>query len=277
MMAVLQGRSSVSRSHHASLMDLLDAKIESCSSLPLHRARVLVEVEGQGYQRVFFTQPYQIYPLEMVPGNAQPYEKKGNEAAPPEQVYPGKAIRIRSSAPIVVYGVTRFCYTSDSFLAYPIRVLGKEYIVSSMADMTWMYPGYNLPSETVIAAPYDNTKVTVTIGGNAMTETSGGLRPGQTRTWTLNRNDVLAIATGNNFREGDLSGTLIRASKPVAVLSGNQCANVPTDLRWCDFIDDMEIPTDMWGKVYLVPRVPTAPLCANGENLCQGATNAGLP
>jgi len=221
------------------------------------RARVLVEVEGQGYQRVFFTQPYQIYPLEMVPGNAQPYEKKGNEAAPPEQVYPGKAIRIRSSAPIVVYGVTRFCATSDSFLAYPIRVLGKEYIVSSMADMTWMYPGYNLPSETVIAAPYDNTKVTVTIGGNAMTETSGGLRPGQTRTWTLNRNDVLAIATGNNFREGDLSGTLIRASKPVAVLSGNQCANVPTDLRWCDFIDDMEIPTDMWGKVYLVPRVPT--------------------
>ncbi|MCX8050325.1 MAG: choice-of-anchor D domain-containing protein [Chlorobi bacterium] len=222
------------------------------------RARIIVEVEAAGYQRVLFTAPYVITPLEMNPGNAQPYEKRGNQTAPPEQVYPGKAIRIRSSAPIVVYGVTRFCYTSDSFLAYPLRVLGKEYIVASMADMTWMYSGYNLPSETVIAAPYDNTKVTVTIGGNSNTETSGGLRPGQTRTWTLNRNDVLALATGNTAgREGDLSGTLIRASKPVAVISGNQCANVPTDIRWCDFIDDMEIPTDMWGKTLLVPRVPT--------------------
>lgn len=222
------------------------------------RARVLVEVEGQGYQRVLFTQPYVITPLEMNPGNAQPYEKRGNEPAPPEQVYPGKAIRIRSTAPIVVYAVTRFCYTSDSFLAYPLRALGKEYIIASMADMTWMYPGYNLPSQFVIAAPYDNTRVTVTIGGNANTETSGGLRPGQTRTWTLNRNDVLPFATGNTAgREGDLSGTLIRASKPIAVVSGNQCANVPTDIRWCDFITDMEIPTDMWGKVLLVPRVPT--------------------
>ncbi|MDW8271615.1 MAG: choice-of-anchor D domain-containing protein [Bacteroidota bacterium] len=222
------------------------------------RARVIVEVEGTGYQRVLFTAPYVITPLEMNPGNAQPYEKRGNEPAPPEQVYPGKAIRIRSTAPIVVYGVTRFCYTSDSFLAYPLRALGKEYIIASMADMTWMYPGYNLPSLSVIAAPYDNTRVTVTLGGNANTETSGGLRPGQTRTWVLNRNDVLALATGNTAgREGDLSGTLIRATKPVAVISGNQCANVPTDIRWCDFIADMEIPTDMWGKVLLVPRVPT--------------------
>ncbi|GIV55589.1 MAG: hypothetical protein KatS3mg040_0357 [Candidatus Kapaibacterium sp.] len=221
------------------------------------RTRVLIEVEGRGFQTIRFTIPNDVIEVVIAPGTGQAYTKDPMAAPPPDQVWPGAGLHIKANAPIVVYGVTRFQYTTDSFLAYPVHTLGKEYIVSSMADMTWMYPGYVLPSEFTVTAPYDNTRVTIKVGGNAQTVTASGLRPGQSRTWTLNRGDVLVVSTDKDAKEGDLSGTLVTATKPVAVVSGNQCANVPTDLRWCDFISDMEIPTDLWGKMYYVPRVPS--------------------
>jgi hypothetical protein len=221
------------------------------------RTRVLIEVEGRSFQTIRYTLPNDVIEVVISPGIGQAYSKQPNDAPPPDQVWPGAGLHVKSAAPIVVYGVTRFQYTSDSFLAYPVHTLGKQYIISSMADMTWMYPGYVLPSEVTVTAPYDNTRVTVRIGGTAPTVTASGLRPGQVRTWNLNRGDVLVISTREDSKEGDLSGTVITATKPVAVVSGNQCANVPTDLRWCDFIADMELPTEVWGKMYFVPRVIT--------------------
>ncbi len=221
------------------------------------RTRVLIEVEGRGFQTIRYTLPNDVIEVIIAPGTGQAYSKGPMDAPPTDQVWSGAGMHVKSNAPIIVYGVTRFQYTSDSFLAYPVHTLGKQYIISSMADMTWMYSGYVLPSEFTVTAPYDNTRVTVRIGGNSQTVTASGLRPGQTRTWTLNRGDVLVISTDKDAKEGDLSGTVVTATKPVAVISGNQCANVPTDLRWCDFIADMEIPTDLWGKMYFVPRVIT--------------------
>ncbi|MCX7930840.1 MAG: choice-of-anchor D domain-containing protein [Chlorobi bacterium] len=221
------------------------------------RTRVLIEVEGRGFQTIRYTLPNDVIEVIIAPGVGQAYSKSPNDAPPTDQVWPGAGMHIKSNAPIVVYGVTRFQYTSDSFLAYPVHTLGKQYIIASMADMTWMYGGYVLPSEFTVTAPYDNTRVTIRVGGNAQTITASGLRPNQTRTWTLNRGDVLVVSTRDDAKEGDLSGTVVTATKPVAVVSGNQCANVPTDLRWCDFIADMEIATDLWGKMYFVPRVIT--------------------
>jgi len=221
------------------------------------RTRVLIEVEGRGFQTIRYTIPNDVIEVVIAPGTGQAYSKSSSSPAPPDQVWPGAGIHIKANAPIVVYGVTRFQYTTDSFLAYPVHTLGKEYIISSMADMTWMYPSLVLPSEFTVTAPYDNTRVTIKVGGNSQTITASGLRPGQSRTWTLNRGDVLVVSTRDDAKEGDLSGTLVSSTKPVAVLSGNQCANVPTDVYACDFIADMEIPTDLWGKMYFVPRVPS--------------------
>ncbi|MBL7999147.1 MAG: choice-of-anchor D domain-containing protein, partial [Candidatus Kapabacteria bacterium] len=218
------------------------------------RTKVRVEVEGRGFVAEQFTRPYDCIEFVLAPGVAQAYSKSANDGAPAEQVYTQQAVRIRAGAPIVVYGVTRFDFTSDSFLALPVQAFGREYIVSSMADMSWMYGGLSLPSETCVVAAYDNTNVTFTLGGNAVTRTSGGMRTGQTKTWTLNRGDVLVLANAGDSKEGDMSGSKVIASKPVGVVSGNQCANVPTSIRWCDFISEMELPTNTWGKNYHIPR-----------------------
>ncbi|GIV54726.1 MAG: hypothetical protein KatS3mg039_1244 [Candidatus Kapaibacterium sp.] len=105
------------------------------------RTRVLIEVEGRGFQTVRYTLPNDVIEVIIAPGLGQAYSKGPMDPPPIDQVWPGAGMHVKSSAPIVVYGVTRFQYTSDSFLAYPVHTLGKQYIISSMADMTWMYIG----------------------------------------------------------------------------------------------------------------------------------------
>lgn len=222
------------------------------------RTRVTVEVEGQGFSTTKFTVANDVIEFVLAPGVAQAYSKPDNAGAPDDRiVYQQAAVRVRAAAPIVVYVAIRFQFTSDAFMALPVNVLGKEYQVASMADMTWMYGGFSLPSETTITAPYDNTTVTFTLGGGSTTAISGGgLRSGQTRTYQMNRGDVVVIANSGDNKEGDMSGSVVKATKPVAVVSGNQCANVPTSNRWCDYIADSEFPTNTWGRTVHVIRDP---------------------
>lgn len=56
--------------------------------------------------------------------------------------------------------------------------------------------------------------------------------------------------------EANLSGSKIISTKPVAVVTGNMCANIPTGNQWCDFIVEMEIPTMSWGYDLMIPVVP---------------------
>ncbi|MDW8225964.1 MAG: choice-of-anchor D domain-containing protein, partial [Bacteroidota bacterium] len=172
-----------------------------------------------------------------------------------DEPYRAAGIRVVAEVPVAVYGVTRYVYTTDAFMVIPVSMLGTEYVIASYPDMVGMYmPWYtNIPSETVIVAAHDNTEVFFTLYGNPITRTSGGMRPGQTKRWTLNKGDVVAIGTVGP--EADLSGSLVRATKPVAVVSGNQCTNVPTSIRWCDFTCEMELPTYAWGRTYFVTPI----------------------
>jgi len=218
------------------------------------RGKVLVEVPGKGFYRELYTIPNDVVEVVLTPAIGQPYTKAPTGDAPSEdQIYTKAGVHVVSEVPIAVYGVTRFVYTTDAFMAIPVSMLGTEYVVSSYPDMSAMYPGYYLPSETVIVAAYDNTEVFFTLYGNQYTRTRGGMRPGQTKRWTLQKGDVVAISSYGP--EADLSGSRIVATKPVAVISGNQCANVPTYMRWCDFIVEMELPTYAWGKTYFVTPV----------------------
>lgn len=187
-----------------------------------------------------------ILPVEV----AQPFLKKGSEKAPVENMYRQSAVHVFSQSPVIVYGVTRFNYTSDGFLAVPVSALGAEYIVAAYPQYTAVGSGLQLVSETTISAAYDDTEVTFEMGGNPQSRTSGGLKPGETRTFTLQRGDVLCFASNGDYQ--DISGSYITSTKPVGVVSGNQCANVPAGVPYCDYITEMELPCFTWGLEYHV-------------------------
>ena len=213
---------------------------------------VTVEVPGKAYIKQKKTIPNDIIEFTLAPAIGQPYRKTDREVPQPDQVWKDAGVHVIADDPIICYGMTRFQYTSDGFLAIPVNTLGKEYIIASFAD-----PSPNtiqwLPSYSAITAAYYKTKIWFTMGGTDWSKTAGGLMPGQTSTWNLNEGDVLLISGLGSHAE--ITGSKVVASKPVSVVSGNFCAYIPTNCACCDVIEEMELPTNMWGTEYHVTPI----------------------
>ncbi len=257
--------------------------------------KVTLEIEGLSIKRTKITIPNDVIEFNLTPQEGQMYSKgSGAVATPPQpsQVWAKRAIKVYAEDPIVVYGVTRYRYTSDGFLAMPITGLGKEYQVASYADPTNNTSQY-LPSYTSIVAIYDNTKVTFKLGGmessRAYLMNNDTLRFGQQLKETMFAGDVWLIAGIGAYN--DLTGSTIKANKPISVLSGVFCAYIPTWNSACDFIIEQELPQNVWGKEYHVTPIvdrknnsiikifakePFANLYRDGQAIGQILTPGGL-
>lgn len=219
---------------------------------------VTLEIKGLGIFRQQQTIPNDVIDFMLTPSEGQPYTKTDRFPPQPEQVYEGYGIKITADDPIIVYGVTRFYATSDGYLALPTSSLGNNYQVASYADPTSNQAQY-LPSYTSIIGIYDNTKVTFRMGGCescfALKEDGEYLKYNQTIRRTLNEGDVWLIPGIGPFN--DLSGSTVKANKPVSVISGNFCAYIPSHIGACDFIIEQEMPENLWGKKYHVTPILT--------------------
>jgi len=214
-----------------------------------------VEVTSSQYLQTQNTIANDVIMFTITPVQGQPYSKGGFDDEVPEQIYPGAGIHVYADQPLVVYCVVRYHYTSDGWMCIPTSSAGPEYIVSGykvdpMFKTVW---GYKLPSTCGIVAPFDSTVVSFTLGGNDSTHTAGGMKPGDTKTFSLNKGDVWMVSTkGDN---ADLSGSKITANNPVQIVTGEQCANIPTGNQWCDYSAEMDLPTMAWSTDLHVPQI----------------------
>jgi hypothetical protein len=227
-----------------------------------------LEIPGIGKTIIKETKRNDVIEFTLSPSEGQVYERQSERgtALTEEQIYAigqGRGIHVTSEVPIIVYAVSRITFTTDSFLAVPTSALGREYIIGSWPDVTARFTGQHLPSQVVIVAAYDNTKVFFKLGGSSGTKTMGGMVRGQTKSFDLKKKGDLVMFTGATAAIGvatepqDLSGSKITSTRPVAVISGSQCSYVPFDVSCCcDFMMEMELPTHTWGKMYHVPYFP---------------------
>lgn len=217
------------------------------------QSKTLVTVEtATGYYERKIIMPNEVAEFELTPQKACPWVKSALYVSPSEKIYKQAGIHIYSEELItvsVLYGSHSPC---DSYLALPVSALGREYITTTYNGIK---DGVNImPCLTSCVAPYDNTTVTFTAGGNSLTKTSGGLKCGEAITKTLNRGDVLIFAADGNA--SDLTGSRWVASKPIAVVSGNYCAQVPMGNSPSNYLVEMDFPTDTWGADYPVASFP---------------------
>ena len=218
------------------------------------KQEVLVEVTGKNYSVKRFTEPNGVIEIRFTTEVALPYKADISKRAPPEYVYKGNAIHVKSQHPIIVYGRLQFYANSGGFLAIPVSSFGTEYVIASYPEWQPAGSSYITPSVTNIIAAYNDTKVTFLMGGDSTSfgsVTSGGLRKGKQTSIIMNKGDVWCFANSSFY--GDISGSLVTSDKPIGIVSGNQCANIPTGVSDCDYICEMELPTYTWGKVYHVP------------------------
>jgi hypothetical protein len=205
-------------------------------------------------------------------------EPEQNDCATTGALATKGAYHIQSNQPVTVYQFnsleytkgSAFSYSNDASLLLPTNVWNSTYYVASYPNQ---FAGDG--GEVAVTAAHDGTMVTVTT--KAATAASGGapaFTAGTPKTVTLNTGDVLEITNGSS---GDLTGTLVSSTEPVAVLGGHVCADVPdTGTQACDHIEESMLSVDALGTHYMV-NAPTvsAALTAKVEVIRIVATAAG--
>lgn len=177
-------------------------------------------------------------------------------------------VEITSDLPIAVYAFSSIPRSSDSYAVIPISNWGNEYVAVSLPN-----DQYNLKtldsikdftarsSQIMIMAAYDNT--TVSLIPSSLTRQVKQV--GQTYEITLNKGQSYLVQSWQYPRgTGDMTGTIVRADKPVGMLSGHVRSALlqgfvqqPPDSK--DHLIEMLMPTSAWGNTFITVPFGTNP------------------
>ncbi len=199
------------------------------------RAQGYVEVAGIGYRREFVVEAGEV--IEIPVDSAAQLRSS--------EVVENLAVHIVSNEPIAVYGLSHRYQTTDTYLAYPIDVLGTRY---RAVGYKWLAD--DLLSQFAVIATEDNTTVTIT----PSSRTSGGKPANVPFTVILNRGETYQVIPKFEVRSSsDLTGSIISSNKPIAVFSGHNCAYVPDrGYKACNILVEQIPPVRSWGRQFFV-------------------------
>ncbi len=155
------------------------------------------------------------------------------------------AVHVTAGSAVSVYGLNTYTATTDGFTGLPTNILGTNYLVEGY--------GAGGGSQFAIVGTQAGTTVTITPSESINSYTAG--TPYQI---TLNQGDVYQLIDETGFGSGgDLSGTSITSSAPVAVFAGNDCADVPVSDFACNTLAEEMTPTDTWGTGFYTEPLAT--------------------
>jgi len=189
----------------------------------------------------------------------------------------GAAYRVLSDFPIVAYQFNPIDsadqWSNDASLLLPIHTLDRWNFVSSWHH--FMFGENNYRSYVTVVGTQDGTEVTVipstaVIAGGGVPDVGAGTP----YTATLNDGDVLQLSSASDA--GDMTGTYVESSAPVAVFGGTECSDIPylcdwcrdvfgnppggehreNTCAWCDHLEEQMFPLTTWGKTMVAARVP---------------------
>jgi hypothetical protein len=186
---------------------------------------------------------------------------------PPDTFLSSKAWRITSSGPISVVQLNtlKMMSSNDGASLLAADQLGQEYHVlgHAPANPESGFPMTGIPDHSfvTIVGTQANTQVSVTVSGAVLGD-GAGIAPtaaGGVLQATLGAFDVLNLASQG--KPGDLTGTRITATQPVAVFSSAERVQIVspqagTEACCAEHVEEQVPPVSLWGKAYLVPRSP---------------------
>lgn len=172
-----------------------------------------------------------------------------------------QSFHVTSENEVTVYALSQAIKTSDAFLTLPTDALGTEYYVMSYHSDgtptgTSSISTQSTPSQCAVVATDSDTKVHIIPSTPTVI---GGIAP---RDITLQKGEVYLLQTAITqvILRGDLTGTKITSTKPIAVFGGHQRAKIPlenaNDLTSRDFLCEEMPPVTTWGKNYFITPYP---------------------
>jgi hypothetical protein len=199
-------------------------------------------------------------PVTVYQFNALEYQGVGGPPGKNWSSCPGFTV---CTDPQIDTAVGCFSFSNDASLLLPstamtgnYRVAGHEgvaFLNDPTPGMTQSNGGY-----MAITATADATTVAVVVSSTGQIAAGAGVAAtstGSTLTLTLNAGDVAELLGPGG---SDLSGSVVRASAPVQVLTGHPCYENPPESPACDHMEESVFPAETLGKDYLVTR-PAGP------------------
>ena len=214
----------------------------TCKAFPGFKKTISLSANGSATYRVSSD------PLIAFPGHDAIIESS--------EVIDPTVFKVVSTAPILCYGLSNKQYTGDGFLALPRSLPSTEYIVMSYGNSTGI-PGQEDPSEFAVAAFEDSTTVTITPSA----QTRIGNPPGKPITFMIDSSGKgVQIQSDPSTAGLDLTGSIVKADKPIAVYGGHVRTEVPTGFTYGDngnlrttrnHLAEQMPPLSTWGKFFV--------------------------
>eukprot|EP00977_Amphora_coffeiformis_P004759 scaffold1019_cov172-Amphora_coffeaeformis.AAC.12 len=148
-------------------------------------------------------------------------------------------VRVVAQEDIVVYQINRKNFSTDAALGLPVDVMNTEFIITDYNST--LLPMFE--SEFVVYASLDGTTVEIQ-------------RPDTNETIEVQLN------RGEGYMStfpGSQTGTIVTSNRPVGVVNGNQCSNVPLGVFACDHLFEVAQPVQTWGREIGFANLPNRP------------------
>ena len=171
-------------------------------------------------------------------------------------------LRVHASGPVNLMVVNYQDYTIGEYPAIPYESFDTQtyeyYAVSSGTLDSPLSVGQillvgNEDSTTVTVTP----TVSVTTAANVQSNPSSYafILSGQSKTFTLNEFQTLLVQGPTSSL--DLTGSKITSNKPLTVVTGHQCGNIPSTTAYCENLMEQIPPTIEWGKQFMLSPYKT--------------------
>lgn len=159
---------------------------------------------------------------------------------------------------VTVYALNQAPLTSEAFLVLPTDAVANDYVVMSyttdISNSGSTPNSATTPSQFAVVATEDSTVVTIT-----PTAPTPRNQNAQRFSVTLQQGESFLVQADPRVNsKGDLTGSRVRSTKPVAVFAGHNRALLPIELRGelasRDCIIEQMNPVRTWGKsVFVTP------------------------
>jgi gliding motility-associated-like protein len=181
-----------------------------------------------------------------------------------------KSLRVEADSAISLSAYNAQAATSGISYVIPTTGLGDEYFVASYSAYMQNNASDAMPEEFLIIATKDTTRVTITpsgetFGSGSYNNSASGASPRKAKdpfTVTLHRGQTYLVSSrkpassSEHFVKPGLTGTHVKASRPVAVFGGHKRAGLSgKDNASCasqsrDLLFEQLLPLRSWGKRY---------------------------
>ena len=160
-----------------------------------------------------------------------------------------KGVFVNANTTVSVYATNAKGNSRDAFVIFPIAILRTEYVVATYAPRTKSLVGIIALQDDTLVQIKLHLRENITYKGNVY-------KNGDILRIFLNKLQTFQLQSSE-----DLTGTFVVSTRPVAVLGGNICANVPTGVTGCSHICTQLVPVSKWGT-----RFMTSPIVKRKRN-----------